>query len=77
MFIRSSRDILSLIWMIHTVEAKLIDRSELFKAFQFKFFLSTSWWLEALKMTEKIIRENSFEQKKKKPGLSAKRSSNN
>ena len=30
-----------------------------------------------LKITEKIIRENAFEQKKKKPGLSAYRPSNN
>jgi len=27
------------------------------------------WWLDALKRTEKIIRENAFEQKRKKPGL--------
>ena len=27
------------------------------------------WWLDALKRTEKIIRENAFEQKKKNPGL--------
>ena len=27
------------------------------------------WWLDALKRTEKIIRENDFEQKKKNPGL--------
>ena len=37
--------------------------------FQFQFFLSTSWWLEAQKIAEKIIRENAFEQNKKKPGL--------
>ena len=30
-----------------------------------------------LKITEKIIQENAFEQKKKKPGLSSNRSSNN
>ena len=30
------------------------------------FFLPTIWWLEALKRREKIIRENAFEQKKKK-----------
>ena len=30
-----------------------------------------------LKITQKIIRENVFEQKKKKPGLSADRLSNN
>ena len=35
------------------------------------------WWLKALKITEKIIRENAFELKKKKPGLSANRPSNN
>ena len=39
------------------------------KAFQFLFFLSASWWLEALKETEEVIQENAFEQKKKKPGL--------
>ena len=39
------------------------------KEFQFQFFLSTSWWLETLKIAEKIIRENAFEQNKKKPGL--------
>ena len=39
--------------------------------------MSTSWWLEALKITEKIIRENAFEHKKEKPGLSANRPSNN
>ena len=27
------------------------------------------WWLDALKRTEKIIRENAFEQKKKNPWL--------
>ena len=27
------------------------------------------WWLEALNITEKIIWENVFEHKKKKPGL--------
>ena len=31
--------------------------------------MSTSWCLESLKITEKIIRENAFEHKKKKPGL--------
>ena len=30
--------------------------------------MSTSWWLEALKITEKIIQENAFEHKKKKSG---------
>ena len=30
---------------------------------------STIWWLDALKRIEKIIRENAFEQKKKKPRL--------
>ena len=39
--------------------------------------MSTSWWLEALKIAEKIIQENAFEPKKKKPGLSANRLSNN
>ena len=33
------------------------------------FFLPTIWWLDALKRREEIIRENTFEQKKKKPGL--------
>ena len=33
--------------------------------------------MEALKITEKIIRENAFGQKKKKPGLSANRPSKN
>ena len=53
------------------------------KEFQFQFFLSTSWWLEALKIAEKIIREKAFEHNKKKtrvkfnPGLSANRLSNN
>ena len=28
-----------------------------------------SWWLEALNITKKIIRENAFEHKKKKLGL--------
>ena len=35
----------------------------------FIIFLPTSWWLGALKITEKTIQENAFEQKKKKPGL--------
>ena len=30
------------------------------------FFLSTIWWLDALKRMKGIIRENAFEQKKKK-----------
>ena len=30
---------------------------------------STSWWLYASKITEKIIRESAAEQQKKKPGL--------
>ena len=53
------------------------------KEFQFQFFLSTSWWLEALKIAEKIIREKAFEHNKNKtrvkfnPGLSANRLSNN
>ena len=53
------------------------------KEFQFQFFLSTSWWLEALKIAEKIIREKAFEHNKKKtrvkfnPGLNANRLSNN
>lgn len=38
---------------------------------------STSWWLYALKITEKIIRENAVEQKKKKPGLRANQPSDN
>ena len=29
--------------------------------------MSASWWLEALKITEKIIRENAFQHMKKKP----------
>ena len=33
--------------------------------------------MEALKITEKIIRENAFEHKKQKPGLSANRPANN
>ena len=33
--------------------------------------------MEALKIAEKIIRENSFEHKEKKPGLSANRLSSN
>ena len=33
--------------------------------------------IESSKITEKIIRENAFEHKKKKPGLSANRPSNN
>ena len=39
--------------------------------------MSTSKWLEVLKITEKIIRENAFEHKENKPGLSANRPSNN
>ena len=41
--------------------------------------MSTSWWLDALKYNEKIIRENAFELKTKEtrnklnPGLSADR----
>ena len=31
--------------------------------------MSTSWWLEALKIAQKIIRENAFEDQKKKPVL--------
>ena len=46
------------------------------------FFLPTIWWLDALKRREEIILENTFEQKKKKPGLKfnpgwTNRSSNN
>ena len=33
------------------------------------FFLSTIWWLDALKRMKEIVRENAFEQKEKKPGL--------
>ena len=33
------------------------------------FFLPTIWWLGALKRREEIIRESTFEQKKKKPRL--------
>ena len=33
------------------------------------FFLPTIWWLDALKRREEITLENTFEQKKKKPGL--------
>ena len=47
------------------------------KAFHFKFFLCTSWWLEALKITAKIIRANALEYQKKKLGLSANRPPNN
>ena len=39
--------------------------------------MSTGWLLEALKLTEKIVRENGFEHKKKTPGLKANRPSNN
>ena len=39
--------------------------------------MSTSKWLEVLKITEKIIRENAFEHTKNKHGLSANRPSNN
>ena len=39
------------------------------KANSVLFFLPTIWWLDALKRIEKIIRENAFEQKKKKPRL--------
>ena len=38
------------------------------KAYSVKFFLSTMWWLDDLKRIEKIIRENAFELKEKKPG---------
>ena len=33
------------------------------------FFVPTNWWLDAPKRREEITRENTFEQKKKKPGL--------
>ena len=31
------------------------------------FFLSTIWWLDTLKRIGKIMREDAFQQKKKKP----------
>ena len=37
--------------------------------------MSTSWRLEALKMAQKIIRENAFGHKKKKPRLKFKKNS--
>ena len=40
-----------------------------YKANSVIFFLATIWWLDALKRIEKIIRQNAFEQKKKKPRL--------
>ena len=52
-------------------------RFESLKSISVLFFLSTSWWLEALKIAQKIIRENAVDHKKKKPGLSANRPLNN
>ena len=39
------------------------------KASSVLFLLLTIWWMDAVKRIEKIIRENAFEQKKKKPRL--------
>ena len=39
------------------------------KANSVLFLLLTIWWMDAVKRIEKIIRENAFEQKKKKPRL--------
>ena len=47
----------------------LISDMKAWEANSVLFFLPTIWWLDALKRREEIIRENTFEQKKKKPGL--------
>ena len=39
------------------------------KANSVELFLSTIWLLDTLKRMEKIIRENAFDKKKKKPDL--------
>ena len=54
-----------------------IQISKLKKHFSFNSFVFFCWWLEALKITGEITRENAFEHKKKKPGLTANRPSNN
>ena len=60
------------------VSAKFEFRFESLKSISVLiFFLSTSWWLEALNITEKTILENAFEHKVKKPRLSANQPSNN
>ena len=44
----------------------------LYESLRSKFsciLFACNWWWDALKRREKIIRENAFEQKKKKPGL--------
>ena len=51
------------------VSAKFEFRFESLKSISVLILLTTIWWLEALKITEQIIRENAFEHKKKKPGL--------
>ena len=47
----------------------LITDMKAWEANSVLFFLPTIWWLDALKRREEITRENTFEQKKKKPGL--------
>ena len=42
---------------------------KLWEANSVLFFLPTIWWLDALKRREEITLDNTFEQKKKKPGL--------
>ena len=51
------------------VSASFEFRFESLESISVKFFLSTSWWLDALKLAQKIIRENAFERIKKKPGF--------
>ena len=47
----------------------LISDMKAWEANSVLFFLPTNWRLDALKRREEITRENTFEQKKKKPGL--------
>ena len=42
---------------------------KVWKANSVEFFLPTIWWLDILKRIEKIIQQNAFDKKKKKPGL--------
>ena len=42
-----------------------------YKVNSVQFFLSISWWFDALWISEKIVRESAFEKNKKKPWLSA------
>ena len=47
----------------------LISDMKAWEANSVLFFMPKIWWLDALKRREEITRKNTFEQKKKKPGL--------